>query len=190
MMIMRLKQSIRPILGLGLLLIVIIVSQQSALAGQTSIQVGDIWFCDESFEDGVCETTIGVGETVVWDATGSNLPHTTTACGDSCDEPTDTPLWDSGLLVEGETFEQTFNEPGTYLYFCQVHPTLQRGIVIVQGAEPSVTPEPPTSTLAPPTITPTSVPPSPTPPGLIGDVNCNNSVDSIDAALHQRRRLD
>ena len=188
----RLKQGIRPVLGVALLVTALLLTQQSALAGQTLIQVGDIFFCDESLQGGVCETTIGVGETIVWDFDGANLPHTTTECGASCDEPTDSPLWDSGLIGDESTFDITFNEPGTFLYYCQVHPTLQRGIIIVEGGGSTVTPEastpttvPPTSTLPPPTPTPTptSVPPSPTPAGVTGDVNCNGSVDSIDAAL-------
>ena len=154
----------RVVIAIGLLGMVALLTQSSAIAGPATIQVGDIWFCDETFEDGVCETTINPGDTVIWDFNDTNLPHTTTACGDSCDDPTVSPLWDSGLLNDG-TFEYTFNEPGTYLYYCQVHPTLQRGTIIVQGA-------------ATPAPTPT-----PTPEGLLGDANCSGGVDAIDAAL-------
>ena len=62
-----LKQGIRPVLGVALLVTALFLTQQSALAGQTLIQVGDIFFCDESLQGGVCETTIGVGETIVWE---------------------------------------------------------------------------------------------------------------------------
>ena len=162
------RHAARPVLHVALaaafLLTVAFVAQPSnALAATATVDVGDIWFCDETFELGdVCETTISPGDTVVWDFNNTNLPHTTTACGDSCDDPTLTPLWDSGLLNEG-TFEYTFDEPGTYLYYCLVHPTLQRGRIVVQGAATPV--------------------PTPTPEGLVGDANCNGSVDAIDAAL-------
>ena len=142
-----------------LLTAVFIAQPNTALAATTNINVGDIWFCDATFENGVCETTIEAGDTVVWDFEGANLPHTTTACGASCDDPTKPPLWDSGLVGDGATFQFTFNEPGTYAYYCQVHPFLQRGIITVQGE------------------------PTPTPEGAIGDVNCSGAVDSIDAAL-------
>lgn len=167
------KRSFRPVLGVVLLITALFLAQQSAIADSATIQVGDIWFCDETLQGGVCETTINVGETVVWDSAGAGLPHTTTECGASCDAPTESPIWDSGLIGDGSTFEYTFSEPGTFLYYCEVHPTLQRGIIIVQG--------PPTSTTVPPTAT--SAPPSPTPAGVIGDVDCNGSIDSIDAAL-------
>ena len=167
-------QVLRIALAASFLLTAAFVAQpNTTLAGQATVQVGDIWFCDESFEAGVCETTINIGETVVWDFDGSDLPHTTTECGASCDAPTESPIWDSGLIGDGSTFEYTFSEPGTFLYYCEVHPTLQRGIIMVQG--------PPTSTTVPPTAT--SAPPSPTPAGVIGDVDCDGSIDSIDAAL-------
>lgn len=38
----------------------------------------------------------------------------------------------SGSLGEGAVFTQTFDEPGTYDYFCEVHPTM-RGSVSVEG---------------------------------------------------------
>ena len=134
----------------------------------TTVAVGDIWFCNESFYAGVCETTISVGDTVSWDFGPSMLPHTTTACGADCDSPTATPLWDSGLTGDGSTFEFTFDTPGTYLYYCSVHPALQRGRIVVQQD-------------LPPTSTPPA--PTPTPPGLTGDANCSGDINSIDAAL-------
>lgn len=149
----------RIILGIALLVTAAFVTQQSAMAGQTTIQVGDIWFCDESYQGGVCETTIQAGDTVVWDFEGAQASHTTTECGVTCDMATNTPLWDSGTIEGGSTgddalFEYTFTEPGTYLYYCVIHP-FQRGIIVVEEAGP----------------------------GDPGDVNCSGGVDSIDAAL-------
>ncbi len=145
---------VRIAIAVAFLLTATFLTQQStALAATTTVDVGDIWFCDETFEGGLCETTIAVGDTVVWDFDGAIQPHTTTACGASCDSPTASPRWDSGLINDGTTFQYTFNAPGTYLYYCQVHPTLQRGSIVVRGN------------------------------GAVGDANCNGAVDSIDAAL-------
>ena len=125
-----------------------------AAAGETvTIAVGDIWFCSEPFQGGVCETVISVGDTVVWDFSGASLPHTTTECGTSCDDPTGAPLWDSGLISDGSTFEFTFTEPGVYLYHCEVHSAAQRGRIIVQSAESSAS----------------------------GDVDCSGGVNTFDA---------
>lgn len=128
----------------------VVMSIGSAGAGATvSIDIGDIYFCAPSYQGGVCDTVISVGQTVEWTHVGQ-IPHTTTECGASCDSPTSSPLWDSGVMSTGQTFQYTFNTPGTYLYYCEVHPSLQRGRIIVQGGggPPTATGEPssPTAT--------------------------------------------
>jgi len=141
-----------------------LLAQPAAAQETVTVDVGDIWFCDVSFMGGVCDTTIAAGDTVVWDFGPALLPHTTTACGASCDSPTSDPLWDSGLIVDGSTYQYTFTQPGTYLYYCLVHLNMQRGRIIVLGG--GATP-----------------PPTPSSTGASGDVNCSGAVDSIDAAL-------
>jgi hypothetical protein len=133
-------------------------------APRTTVLVGDIWFCAPEFQGGVCETVIDVGDTVVWDFSEAELAHTTTDCGASCDSPTASPLWDSGRIEDGSSFQRTFNQPGLYRYYCSIHPAIHRGIIAVQG---QATPTP--------TRTPT--------PGVAGDANCSGRVDSVDAAV-------
>ncbi|MDZ4277685.1 MAG: plastocyanin/azurin family copper-binding protein, partial [Dehalococcoidia bacterium] len=101
-----------------------------------TVTVGDIFFCDPSFENGVCDTTVNAGDTVVWAFGGAELAHTTTECGASCDSPTASPLWDSGIVDDGSSFQFTFNDAGTYLYYCQVHLTQMLGRITVQAAAP------------------------------------------------------
>ena len=62
------RRGLRPVLGVVLLITALFLTQQSAIAGSTTVQVGDIWFCNETFQGGACETTINVGEMVVWEA--------------------------------------------------------------------------------------------------------------------------
>ena len=50
--------------------------------------------------------------------------HTVTATDES---PVD---FDSGALGQDETFTQRFDEPGTYRYFCEIHPTMRGSIVV------------------------------------------------------------
>ena len=138
-----------------------------AAGADATIPVDDVWFCDSSFQDGVCDTTIREGDTVTWDFTGSVLPHTSTECGTSCDSPVPSgqALWNSGSLGGGNggTFSFTFDTPGTYLYFCAIHPEIQRGRIIVQGTGPAT--------------------PTPTPVRNYGDANKDGSINPIDAAL-------
>src|SRR3989304_2553525 len=70
-------------------------------AGAITIAVGDNWFCSAAYETYPCDTTVSAGDTVVWDFSGAAAGHTTTECGASCLEPTDTPLWDSGVIMDG-----------------------------------------------------------------------------------------
>ena len=51
------------------------------------------------------------GDTLTWSHDGGEQ-HTITA---------DDGSFDSGLINPGDTFAQTFDAPGTYLYYCQIH---------------------------------------------------------------------
>jgi hypothetical protein len=133
-----------------------------------TIPVGDFYFCNLSYQEGVCDTVVHVGDTVTWQFT-SPAQHTTTECGASCDDPVPLAqaLWNSGLITASDspnTFSRTFTTPGTYNYYCLVHPTLQRGRIIVQGA--GGTPGP-----------------TPTPVRHYGDANKDGTVNPIDATL-------
>ena len=159
----------------------------------TTVAVGDIWFCDSSHAGGTCETTIAAGGTVVWDFSGAHIAHSTTECGASCASPTMTPLWNSGVISDGSSFQFTFSAPGSFLYYCLVHPFVMRGRIVVQGEQPSPTPPPdsPTATSTPASLVtatatatmPIATTPTPTPPTRPGDVDCGGSVNPIDAAL-------
>ncbi len=80
--------------------------------------------------------TVEPGTTVTWVHSGNN-PHTTTSYDG---------LWDSGMIEGGSggTFSFTFEEPGTFDYFCIPHESMGMiGSVTVTGgtatASPSVT---------------------------------------------------
>ena len=114
------------------------MSRPAQAQQNVTILVGDFWFCNSSFEGGVCQTTINAGDTVVWDFSRAASQHTTTECGASCDSPSATHLWSSGT-VSGGTFQFTFEQSGTFLYYCQVHPLQMRGRIVVQAAQPTAT---------------------------------------------------
>ena len=131
----------------------------AARAAEVTIDTGNFWFCDPSFEGSVCDTTIQVGDTVTWNWVEGT--HTTTECGADCDNPTATPLWDAPLNSANTTFSRTFDTPGTYLYLCGFHPILMRGRIIVE----EVSPTPPATPIpeATPGATPTPVAETPPP---------------------------
>ena len=78
------------------------------------IEIADLAFEPDSL-------TVAVGTTVTWVSADPNLPHTST----SEDE-----LWASGTLNEGDEFPFTFEEAGTFAYFCEVHPEMTGTIVV------------------------------------------------------------
>jgi len=63
------------------------------------------------------EVTVSVGETVTW-SNDDSAAHTVTS-GIPLDADG---TFDSGLFMAETTFEHTFDEAGTYDYFCMVHP--------------------------------------------------------------------
>jgi len=84
--------------------------------------------------------TIGVGETIRWTDVGG--PHTVTSNtgGASGCTPVSAEAFDSNpgfpanptdFLNTGNTFEHTFNTPGTYAYHCKVHGCFMSGTVTV-----------------------------------------------------------
>lgn len=81
--------------------------------------------------------SIGTGYRAVWTNNGQ-LPHTVTANSTSNGS---LPTFNSGTLYHGDTFEHTFDQPGTYNYFCSIHPSM-RGTVVVSGPGPSVSQPP------------------------------------------------
>ncbi|MDH3737165.1 MAG: plastocyanin/azurin family copper-binding protein, partial [Nitrosopumilus sp.] len=64
------------------------------------------------------EITVAVGTTVIW-SNDDSAAHTVTS--GSVDAGL-TGVFDSGLFMSGSIFEFTFDDTGTYDYFCMVHP--------------------------------------------------------------------
>jgi len=67
---------------------------------------------------------VTVGTTVTWRHNGQQ-PHTVTT-----EDGTPAPI-DSGLLNNGDEYSFTFTMPGTYRYFCEVHPTIMKDVQVV-----------------------------------------------------------
>ncbi len=75
------------------------------------------------------EVSINVGDTVTW-VNDDTAAHTATG-GNAVDGPSG--VFDSSLVIAGTSFSFTFEEAGTYEYFCMVHPWMV-GFVIVGEA--------------------------------------------------------
>ncbi len=77
---------------------------------------------------------VPAGTTVTWQQRDRG-DHTVTsgtveqAAGGVTQQPDG--LFDSGPVATGDTFSHTFDEPGTYPYFCALHPATMRGEIRV-----------------------------------------------------------
>jgi plastocyanin len=72
------------------------------------------------------QITVAVGTTVVWT---NEDPTSHTVTSGTRGNPSG--LFDSGDVAPGQTFSFTFNEPGTYDYYCKIHGGMD-GVIIVQ----------------------------------------------------------
>lgn len=68
--------------------------------------------------------TVEVGTTVTWVHQDGGLAHTTTSA---------TGEWDSGEMTDGDEFSFTFEETGSFAYFCEFHPGVMTGTITVTG---------------------------------------------------------
>ena len=65
---------------------------------------------------------IPVGTTVRWTNNGS-VQHTVTDSQGT---------FDSGVLEPGQSFERSFDVPGTYSYICTIHPSMQGTVIVAE----------------------------------------------------------
>lgn len=131
---------IATLIGALGLTIVTLAMGTAALADDQEVAVDDFYFCDGSFENGVCATTIMAGDTITWSVEGGF--HTVTECDGSFATCPPAGGFDSGQLTVGAQFQQTFDTAGTFYYRCDNHPTQMRGTVTVEAAQDTPTPTP------------------------------------------------
>ncbi len=85
-------------------------------ATESAVQIDNFMFKPK-------ELSVAVGTKVTW-VNKDDVPHTAT----SSDEPA---AFDSKTLDTDQTYSFTFTKPGTYTYFCKVHPHM-KGVVTVK----------------------------------------------------------
>ena len=84
--------------------------------------------------------SIRPGDTVVW-TNPDTTAHTATS-GSAADGPDG--VFDSSLMMAGQTFSHQFTKSGLYNYYCMVHPWME-GIIIVKEGPDWTPPSPPSS---------------------------------------------
>jgi len=67
--------------------------------------------------------TIAVGDSVIWRNSGQ-VAHTVTS---------EVRIFDSGSIAAGNSYELIFRTPGTYYYYCTIHPQMRGRVVVGRG---------------------------------------------------------
>jgi amicyanin len=88
---------------------------QQAASATTEVKI-------DNFSFGPGTITVAVGTTVTW-TNRDDIPHTVV----STDDPK---AFKSKVMDTDEKFSYTFAKPGTYPYFCSVHPKMTGKVVV------------------------------------------------------------
>jgi len=75
------------------------------------------------------DLTVSEGDIVTWTNNDGIIPHTSTS---------DTGVWDSGILSNGQSFSYTFTTAGTYPYHCEVHLAMTGTITVNPNNVPTL----------------------------------------------------
>jgi plastocyanin len=66
------------------------------------------------------DLTVGAGTTIIW-VNNDDIPHTVVSTTD---------LFKSKALDTDDKFSFTFDKPGTYEYFCSIHPKMTAKVIV------------------------------------------------------------
>ena len=116
-------KSLSLALGIALLWSVPAGAADPASAVATAKPVATVHIKNFAYHEN--KITIHTGDTVLF-INDDDDAHTVTASDKS---------YDSGGMDMGATFTRTFTKPGTYSYFCALHPWM-KAVVIVLPADP------------------------------------------------------
>lgn len=95
----------------------------------TPVRAADIQVKIENFTFNPQQVTVKAGTTVTW-TNADDIPHTVVS----------PPGLRSNALDTDDKFSFTFTTPGTYKYFCGLHPHMT-GSIVVEGATGSIRPQ-------------------------------------------------
>jgi len=112
------KQLIFTIAAFLLLLVDVVALSRTAHAGSQENATNQVKIDNFSFTPAML--TVAPGTTVTW-TNSDDVPHTVVS---------DDKIFKSKVLDTDEKFSYTFTKPGTYPYFCSVHPKMTAKIVV------------------------------------------------------------
>ena len=105
--------------GVGLALLVTAGRKAQPLPQQPSSASADIKI--DNFTYSPVTVTVAAGATVKW-TNRDDIPHTVVS--------EDKTTFKSKALDTDDSFSYTFTKPGTYTYFCSIHPKMTARVVV------------------------------------------------------------
>lgn len=96
------------------------VSTRPGLTVNAADQMGPAAVKIDNFSFGPQTLTVAAGTTVTW-TNNDDVPHTVVS---------DDKVFKSKALDTDDEFSYTFDKPGTYNYFCSVHPKMTAKVVV------------------------------------------------------------
>lgn len=108
-----------PVVVVTLAILLSATTNSRAKAQESQTITADVKI--DNFSFGPAAITVKAGTTVTW-TNRDDIPHTVVS---------DDKLFKSKVLDTDEKFSYTFGKPGTYPYFCSIHPKMT-GRVVVQ----------------------------------------------------------
>ena len=96
------------------------VSTRPGLTVKAADQMGPAAVKIDNFSFGPQTLTVTAGTTVTW-TNNDDVPHTVVS---------DDKAFKSKALDTDDKFSYTFDKPGTYNYFCSVHPKMTAKVVV------------------------------------------------------------
>ena len=91
----------------------LLAASDGTAAGPAAVDIKD-------FKYGPVQLTVPVGTQVTWTNHDEETHTITSAAG----------AFGSAGLGHDETFSQTFTQPGTYPYFCALHPQMRATVIV------------------------------------------------------------
>ncbi|MGI8524730.1 MAG: cupredoxin domain-containing protein [Pseudolabrys sp.] len=96
----------------------------AAAIAVTPVRADEVQVKIDNFTFNPQQITVKAGTTVVW-TNHDDIPHTVTS---------KTGIFKSKALDTDDKFSFTFTTPGSYPYFCSLHPHMTASIVVEAGA--------------------------------------------------------
>ena len=104
-------------LALGVIILLVAVAESPVRASDIEVKIDNFTFNPK-------QITVKAGDTITW-VNHDDIPHTVTS---------QTQAFRSKALDTDDKFSFTFATPGTYPYFCALHPQMTGTIVVEASA--------------------------------------------------------